>query len=925
LFFSSRRAFRAPALLVALALGAHANPAAAGGPQVATVNAGTTATTQLDGRVVDAQSGLPLPGATIVISGIGGSILTDTDGRFHLPGLPAGIYVVRVAHDGYQTADAPNVVVTGPQTNLTLALVAAPTGTALATIGRTSSSAGGALQTASTINRFVSPEELTQTGVFRAGDALRALPDITNGITGDTAALSDDIQLSFRGIGTLESLAEIDGHPIGYGVPGGYNYQIAPLTPLRSVLVTYGSGDNYSGFSAIGGTVNFETLDPTPDERISLSQGIGTFSKADSTVRATGTLGRLGYAFAYGVDSLDGPINNNNFYQPSAAYDQSTILSAANPAVRALGFYKDDSLAVDRSGLLKLRYALSPISALTLTGLADWKWVDKTGNGDGDYLGYAPALATGEQLLASYAPADFPTLPVCPKGTFVATNANGKPNGFGPNGQPDGGLTCQTPQQYATFNTGFQGVGPRWQSFAVDDYHLGYELAPAGADVKLDAFTNRYNNFQDRLGQLPYDTVPGDTSANTLNDTNVAEAGATFNATLFRAANDVGFGLKYLNTAYAIAKAYPTKYTLGAPVVHESGFLLRDVYHPTSSPLTAYLTANFDRASATDSSYVDPRAALVYRASSRDIVRVAAGATTTQPAGNELYQPFTASAPGGGGGAAPINCGSLNSIGSAPSVALHPERGVDEDLAYGHKFDSDSNVQLTLYNVNIYNKLYSTIAPLSETGTSFIDPAYLESVEAAVAAKCGVPDAASLLGLKGNVNVGQLRARGVLLGGRQRIVRDTFFDYDVALDSTVLVSVPTAYLKSNLNIIPGSQLPNLPLQTGEFALDHRFGHGLEARYSVNLFSANNSKNLPAYNVSRLRVDIPGGAGRFTLTIDNLFNQYGNIEGLIGQGVPLALNGYAGAAAYAPYIGASATEQFGLPPRSLYLNFSLATR
>jgi hypothetical protein len=273
---------------------------------------------------------------------------------------------------------------------------------------------------------------------------------------------------------------------------------------------------------------------------------------------------------------------------------------------------------------------------------------------------------------------------------------------------------------------------------------------------------------------------------------------------------------------------------------------------------------------------------------------------------------------------APINCGGINSIGGAPSSVLKPERGVDEDLAYGHHFGSDSQVQLTLYNVNVYNKLYSTTVPLSEVGAGYIDPAYLAAVEAQVGAKCGIPNATSLLGVTGNVNVGQLRAHGLILGGRQRVARGTFIDYDFAIDSTVIESVPTALLKSDLTLIPGTQLPNLPLQTGEFALDHSFGHGIEARYSVQTFSANNSKNLPAYNVSRLRLDVPGGPGRFTLTIDNLFDQYGNIRGLIGEGVPLALNQYAGASAYMPFIGAASTEQFGLPPRSLYITYSLTT-
>lgn len=38
-----------------------------------------------------------------------------------------------------------------------------------------------------------------------------------------------------------------------------------------------------------------------------------------------------------------------------------------------------------------------------------------------------------------------------------------------------------------------------------------------------------------------------------------------------------------------------------------------------------------------------------------------------------------------------------------------------------------------------------------------------------------------------------------------------------------------------------------------------------------------------------------------------------------EGVPLPLNSYAQPSAYAPYVGANATEQFGLPFRTIYFS------
>jgi hypothetical protein len=895
--------------------------------------------TEIDGRVVDAQTGLALAGASVSVVGgaIGGplSFVSDRSGSFRVVGLRPGTYALRVARNGYQPSDADNITVTdAAAANITLSLQAVPSGTRLTTIGRSSTTLGGALQKASTSYRSLDPEALIDSGTYRAGDALRGLPGVNNGITGDTAALGDDLQLDFRGIGTLETLATLDGHPIAYGVPYGYNYQLSPVVGLRSINVTYGSGTNLAGYSAIGGTVDFQTLDPTPDRRVTFSQGYGQYSKASTQLQVTGTENRLGYAFAYGVGSLDGPLKDDYQYQPGAAFDQSAVVPGANAAVRDLGIYKDDSLAVSRSGLAKISYALSSTSKLTFTSLVSSYWNDKTGNGDGDYTTYSLALAEGESNLAGYTPSAFPNLPACPTGTFVATNANGQPNGYGPPpkgskpgtlGPPDGGITCQTPQQYAQFNTGYFGAGTAWQSFNFGDYHLGFQSTPHNQLVRADVFTNRYLNNISRLDALPFTTVPGTSSGAFYASTNVEETGATVSDTFLGRNDDLGLGYMYLNTGYNLNFTTPGGASIGSPTVNESGFVLHDIYHPSNGPLSAYFDGTVKRASATNTSSVDPRASLVYRAAANDVVRFSAGATTTQPSGNELDQPFVPAPPGGAGGGASINC-SANSIGSAPSSVLKPERGVDTEFAYGHRFGLDSQVQLTLYNDNIYDKLFSTSIPLNEAGTGFISPAYLAQATAAIAAVCGgTANALATEQVTGTFNVGQERARGVMLNGRQRLTRKTFVDYDWTLDSTALISAPVQLLQANVTLVPGAQLAHLPLHTFVGALDQIVGKSLDVRYTVHTFSAGNTKSLPAYNYSDLRASVPIGSGLFSVTVSNLFNQRANIQGLRNVGVPLALNRYANAADYAPYIGTAATEQFGLPYRTIFFNYALFTR
>ena len=843
--------------------------------------------------------------------------VTTRDGGFRLDVAAAGSYRLRLERDGYQpSVSDPIDVRPAGEAPVTLTLQAAPSAAnTLRTIAGSGTRATQALQRSTTIYRTLSPETLLQTGTFRVGDALRVLPGIDNEIAGDTAALGDDLQLQIRGIGARETTATLDGHPIGYGIPGGFNYQLSPAFGLKNVTVYYGSsGTELTGYDAIGGIIDSQTIDPTPDRRLTFTTGAGTFGKTGTNLTATGSGGRVGYALSYGVSTVDGPFTNDYLYQPGAAYDPS----ATSPAVRDLGVYKDDSAATTRSFVGKLRYEFGTSTDLTFTSVDSSYWEDKTGNGDGDYLSPHVALVNGRGLLAGKDPKD-----ACPAGFFTATNANGTPWGTAPGGAADGGNPCQTPQSYAGYVTGLQGAGPAWQSFDFNDQAVHLRTGSERNAVRLDGFTNRYFDTNDRTYQLPFVAKPGDAGGHSNSD--ASSTGVQLSDNVLGANNEFGIGVEYTNYAYKLQRDGVLR---GAPIVHETGEFVRDAYHPHGSPLALYGAAYLKRDTTTNTSYVDPRLSAVYTArGGNDVVRIAAGATTTQPGANLLDQAFTASslvAAGGGGG---LNCSRPNAIGSAPSSVLRPERGVDEELAYGHRFSGDTQVQIAFYNTNVFDKIYATTTPLAVTGTGFIDAATLAAAQRIVAAQCGGGDPLALLGVSGSVNIGQLRARGFTVSGRQRLSRAAFLDYDYATTSTVLRSVATQqYLQQNLTIVPGAQIPRVPLHTLSFAADTSPAPNFDVRYTLHAIGDNNTKRIGAYNYSDLRLSAGGvGPGVFSVSVSNLFQQNAFIRGYLSEGEPLALNGYATPGQYAAYTGAGATERFGLPYRSVFFTYSAQVR
>lgn len=815
------------------------------------------------GTIVDASTGLPIHGDVTIVSRRQGDVEWHGD-TFVIVDLRPGTYRIVARRDGYQPAvSTPVTVAIGIQTpHVTLALQRA-TGD-LHTIAVTGTTRSSSLQQSSAFTQTLDSEALQASGVARAGDALRQLPGINNGITGDTAALGDDVNLNVRGIGTAETVAALDGHPIGYGIKGGYNDQLSPLFPFRDVQVLYGSGgSDLLGINAIGGVINFQTLDPTPAQQVSVMQGYGTFEHQATNLTATGSSGKLGYAVADGVSGLDGPIRHDDFYQVGAGAS-----------------YVDDSSVTSRADLLKLTYAPDAKTTIALTGVNSSYWENKSGNGDGDYLPYQTA--------------------------YASCVASGSAN----------------PAQCASQTTGWQGAGPAWQAF-----NFGYQDATIShrfgeGTVSLDGFTTLYNDTTYRLN-LP---TP---NKQYLKDARVQTTGSLLDDDFAGTNDDFTIGYSYFNNAYiysALYPASPSKATFAAPYSNEGAFFVRDVWQAQHSPLTAFLNVWARHASETDSSYLDPRLSVLYRTSPRDVLRAAFGATTTEPTSDELDLPFQ---PGqlaqgitnGTGGGATYTCGSLNSIGSVPSTDLKPERGVDEEASWGHTWFGDSITQLQLYNVNVYDKLYTSLIPLSQAGNAGINSSYVTAANQALTGVCGAGN--YTLGVTGTVNVGTLQARGADLSGRQRITRRLYIDYDWTLTSSVLRNAPPQYLQANLTSIAGSQIKGVPLHTANVAVDNLFG-AVDARYTIYTVSIDNTKNLPAYDYSDLQFTAPvAREATFTLSISNLFDQYANIQGLIGQGVPAPLNGYATAADYTPYIGKAATEWFGLPYRQIY--FSLQMR
>jgi outer membrane receptor for Fe3+-dicitrate len=216
------------------------------------------------GRIADAQ-GLAVPGVTVTVTGPQGAktVVTDAEGRFSVPFLTPGAYVVRAELAGFKAVEQPNVTVSlGQNVDLSLKMeVGGLTETVQVTgaspIVDTTSTTTGAILDAEMINRVPVGR--------RVSDTLYMAPGVSTG--GSVGSANPSIS----GASGLENQYVIDGVNVtnqGYGALGSYSIVFGSLgnaTPfdfVKEVQVKTGGYEAEYG-QATGGVVNVLTKSGT--------------------------------------------------------------------------------------------------------------------------------------------------------------------------------------------------------------------------------------------------------------------------------------------------------------------------------------------------------------------------------------------------------------------------------------------------------------------------------------------------------------------------------------------------------------------------------------------------------------------------------------------------------------------------------------
>jgi outer membrane receptor protein involved in Fe transport len=866
----------------------------------------------VNGSVLDRSSGLPLAGASVIAVGTKYRTTADANGSFAFT-LPPGIYTFQATSTGYETQQTDSVaIVAGNSTAVTLSLQRAQNSSSgMKTIGHSSARANDALQPATVIQHTVIASDQLAQGTVSAVNALKDLPNVN--LSTGISAPGIDVSVTLRGLGAQQL---IDGHPTMVALNS------VALFPFQTINVVYGSGKGeLYPTNAIGGVIDFRTISPTLLPHTTFTQGFGTFGHLTTAVNTTGTVGKLGYAFSFGTEGVQGPYAPTTRYQPRDGWDPSAT-SASVAARNTVSFNAPFSV---KSEFAKLSYAISPAITATATILGSAQVEDNAGNKSIDYFPYSLALTQAQQKLAGKKPSD-----PCPPGSFTATNFKGVPYGTGPNGENDGGQPCQTPASYASLNSGYS-TG-ELGSIATNNNDNDVKVVVEGQHYRfvVDAYASIFKRSQ-LYQSSQYQVLPGDLNGIHTKQTHDSEAGFTVTDDLIFKNDDIQLG--YYTNNYRqdeLGWQFDQNHKATGNYLFTYGndiqsVFARLVHHSVNSPLSFYFTDYIKNSQQPNAWFNDPRVAVLYR-KGNNTFRVAAGVSSALPyaPNNATYQPtpiaqFSSGVQG--------RCNQQNSIGNAPAGFTKPERASDEEVSFAHRWSGDSTTQLELYAENFASQVqYGTNAPLTYTGTGFLSPAMLAAYEQAYANACGVPVSPAILQyltLQGNYNLGRVLVQGIDLTGRQRLSRRLFVDYEYGIESNSYRSLPQQFIVGSKTTIVGTQVPGIPLQNGSLALDYTAPNALHVRLQGYYQGRNNQYGLPAFTRTDLTVnkDVNRHA-TVTVYVRNLLQYKAFYDQIDNSGIAYPLNAYASSGDYTPYFGAGSTNLYGIGPRTINLNLAV---
>jgi outer membrane receptor protein involved in Fe transport len=877
------------------------------------------AVASLSGTITDT-SGKTIAGVDVTLSGPATArTSTQADGTFSFPSIVPGVYRLVARKGSYDTIERTDVIVVAG-TSAKVSIAMAPVSfTTLRTIGSVSTNAPGtvSINTSSAAIDVISNATLQQQDVHQVNQILNEIPGVVSTFSANSTNISGGIISTtmtpqIRGALPYETESLIDGHPVSVGYSGSFTPLFINPNQLQSVEVVKGPGAQPVDINyAVGGSINYVTLQPTPKTHYAFDIDQDSYGGTSFNAKTTGTTlgGRLGFAFAYGIDGTPGPLDN---YRAAGAPTAVVLGSSATingvplcgTAAAGTGCFQTGSAGpaglvglpsfqvgtyaccaelqsqyLARTELAKLRYSFSDSTSVTVAFLGGqssaayaqtFGYPSITFQAPPGYTGSIPTNTSIPYAFDTYSPLTLATT----QGLFESElrTSFGKNSLLvryysGANDQNDYDFTFDHPY---TFHTNLWGGTPN---------------ASGG-----------YNYYNDTPATITVDNA-GEASPTTDHyDGESGEFDVPLGDTLLSASIDRTRHSSYYDELFALGAEDTTIIPYGSSQAFTTG-MLRAQFAPTpkinlsiANYVIDYTTHYTSDGGTTwgDSSYhtYAPRLAFTDRLDRNTSLRFSTGSSIAPPYLELVTTQAGAPQPNVEGN--PSYYTVVKNTGK-----LSPESAFGYDIGLDRRITQDTAVSGDAYLTNLHGQFLTAVSSDGTyTGT----------------AGANVGDTAPLF-VQQTENLGSSRYEGLELAIHKDPLLGPGFKIQGSLERAFAYDLPRGFYNTaagafttNLGVIPnvnfqpsgltynGLSPGRIPYSTGYAEYNYRWKKTF-LLVGVTYYGPNNSYNEPAFGV--VNASLNYAVDRRTslqLTANNITSAYGNTLGSLEGGIPVPLAG-----------------------------------
>ena len=227
-------------------------------------------TVKIYGEVLDAETGLPLSGANVVVEGTGIGTSTDDLGRFAIEDLYAGEYSLRVSYIGYQTATIRNVHV-GMDQPSRVVFKLEPSSLLMPTLLVKAEKYADKSDVENKV--VIDKNDIRRSNAQDVADLLRTIPGVE---IKESSASGGRATVSIRGSQANQVLILIDGVQLTNALTGEIDLSTIPLASVERIEISKGATPAARGGGAIAGVMNIITRS-NENKKLELKAGTGSF------------------------------------------------------------------------------------------------------------------------------------------------------------------------------------------------------------------------------------------------------------------------------------------------------------------------------------------------------------------------------------------------------------------------------------------------------------------------------------------------------------------------------------------------------------------------------------------------------------------------------------------------------------------------